>query len=126
MTDPVGLYSQGRDADRERRRRSDTGHRAPEDAIPNRTVFKLTSITTNELLTELDGVSPTNAVVAGSALNISMTGDQPTLPVQASFPVDLTAIGYPTNEAPNERRRDAGYGVQSNQNALLRFKWLTN
>lgn len=70
----------------------------PPNAIQSRTKFKLVSINTNELATQLGGVMPTNATVAGGALNLHIEGPPPTLPVQVSFPVDLAALGYPTNE----------------------------
>ncbi len=70
----------------------------PPNAIQSRTKFKLVSVNTNELVTQLGGVMPTNATVAGGALNLHIEGPPPTLPIQVSFPVDLAALGYPTNE----------------------------
>ena len=95
----VGLYSQGGSLQSV----GDGGViqiTVPPNAIPTRTKFRLSSITPAELQTQLAGVMPTNGTVAGSALNLNISGDIPTLPVQVSFPVDLTTLGYPTNEAP--------------------------
>ncbi len=72
----------------------------PPNALSGRTKFKVSSVTTNELATQLGGVMPNDGTVAGSALNLQIDGTPPTLPVQVSFPVDLAALGYPTNEAP--------------------------
>ena len=43
---------------------------------------------------------PTVHAVAGGALNLNIQGQIPTLPLQVRFPVNLTAVGYPTNEIP--------------------------
>lgn len=72
----------------------------PPNAVAARTKFKLQSVNTNELSTQLAGVMPTNGLVAGSALNLHIEGNAPSLPVQVSFPVDLGTLGYPTNEPP--------------------------
>jgi RHS repeat-associated protein len=95
----VGLYSQGGSLQSV----GDGGAiqiTVPPNAIPTRTKFKLSSITAAELQSQLGGVVPTNGTVAGSALNLNISGDVPTLPVQVNFPVDLSTLGYPTNEAP--------------------------
>jgi len=72
----------------------------PPNALPSRAKFKLNSVTAPELQAQLGGIMPSNGVVAGSALNLSIQGAAPALPLQVSFPVDLTALGYPTNEVP--------------------------
>lgn len=87
----------------------------PPNAIPSKTKFKLQSINTNELADQLANVMPTNSVVAGAALNLHIEGDTPTQPLQVRFPVDLAALGYPTNEAPTNAACALSL-VQSNQN----------
>ncbi len=70
----------------------------PPNAISDRTKFKLEPMNTNQLVTALAGVTPDNAMVAGGALHLHVEGQPPKLPLQASFPVDLATLGYPTNE----------------------------
>lgn len=89
----------------------------PPNAIASRTIFKLNSVTTNELAAQLGGVMPTNGTVAGSALNLGIQGQAPTLPVQVSFPVDLTSLGFPTNEEATNAAAVVTV-VQSNQNVI--------
>jgi RHS repeat-associated protein len=72
----------------------------PPNAIQGRAKFKLASVNVPELQAQLGGVTPTNATVAGGALNLNIQGSMPTLPMQVSFPVDLSQLGYPTNQAP--------------------------
>jgi len=111
----VGLYQQGGTLEAN----GDGGPvqvTVPQNAIASRTKFKLTSVTTNELAAQLGGVIPTNATVAGSALNLNVQGSLPTLPVQVSFPVDLAQLGYPTNEAGTNAAAAVAV-VQTNQDA---------
>ncbi len=94
----VGLYQQGGTV----AATGDGGQiqmTVPPNALSGRTKFKLASVTVSELSTQLSNVMPSNGVVAGSALNLSISGTPPTLPVQFSFPVDLSTLDYPTNEA---------------------------
>lgn len=88
----------------------------PANAIPNKTIFKLASITTAELTNQLGGVMPTNSTVAGAALNLHIEGSVPTQPLHVRFPVDLAALGYPTSEAPTNAAVVLSL-VQSNQDA---------
>lgn len=95
----VGLYSRGGDLQVQ----SDAGPvtiSLPPNAIQGRTKFKIDPLNVLELQSQVGGVMPTNATVAGTALNLHVEGNPPTLPMQVRFPVDLTAAGYPTNEAP--------------------------
>jgi RHS repeat-associated protein len=95
----VGLYQQGGALQAQ----GDGGPvqvTVPPNALASRAKFKLISVTAPELQTQLGGIIPSNGVVAGSALNLNIQGAIPTLPLQVSFPVDLTAAGYPTNEPP--------------------------
>jgi len=111
----VGLYQQGGTLEAN----GDGGPvqvTVPQNAIASRTKFKFTSVTTNELAAQLGGVIPTNATVAGSALNLNVQGSLPTLPVQVSFPVDLAQLGYPTNEAGTNAAAAVAV-VQTNQDA---------
>ena len=71
----------------------------PPHAIQTRTKFKLMPVSVPQLQAQL-GVLPTNATVAGSALNLQITGPAPTLPMPVSFSVDLISLGFPTNEVP--------------------------
>ena len=87
----------------------------PPNAIQSRTVFKLVSVTPEELSEQLDDVMPTNGTVAGGALNLKMTGPGPTLPVQVSFPANLYNLGFPTNVDETNCAAVATV-VQSNQN----------
>ncbi len=87
----------------------------PPNALQGRTVFKLTSVTPDELSEQLDDVMPTNAILAGGALNLQVTGQAPTLPVQVSFVANLYNLGYPTNEAETNCAAVVTT-VQTNQN----------
>ncbi len=95
----VGLYPQGGILEAQ----SDGGPVkviiAP-NSIPSRTKLKVDTLSLAQLLAQLGGVTPTNATIAGSGLNLRIEGPAPTLPVQVRFPVNLTSFGYPTNEAP--------------------------
>ncbi len=86
----------------------------PPNAIQTRAKFNLNSINVPELQAQLGGVMPTNATVAGGALNLRIEGSLPTLPLQVSFPVDLATLGYPTNEAPTNAAAELVV-VQTNQ-----------
>jgi len=70
------------------------------NSIPIRTKFKMEPLGMAKLLAQLGGVTPTNAKIAGSGINLRIEGTPPTLPMQVRFPVNLTSYGYPTNEAP--------------------------
>lgn len=70
------------------------------NSIPIRTKFKMEPLGMAQLMNRLGGVTPTNATIAGSGLDLRIEGTPPTLPMQVRFPVNLTAYGYPTNEAP--------------------------
>ncbi|HSH14411.1 MAG TPA: Ig-like domain-containing protein, partial [Verrucomicrobiae bacterium] len=69
-------------------------------AVPTRTKFKLEPLRLAQLQTLLSGVVPEGGATMGPALNLKIEGEPPTLPMQVRFPVDLTALGYPTNEVP--------------------------
>ncbi len=109
----VGLYTQGGSLTA-----TGTGPTAqitvPPNAIQSRTVFKLNSVNTNDLQEQL-GVMPTTGSVVSGGLKLSIKGTPPTLPVQVSFPVDLSTVGYPTNEAPTNVAAVLA-AVQTNQN----------
>ncbi|HLH55045.1 MAG TPA: Ig-like domain-containing protein, partial [Verrucomicrobiae bacterium] len=70
----------------------------PQNALSSRAKFKLAPVNPAQLQAQV-GVVPTNATVAGGALKLQIQGAMPTLPLQVSFPVNLLALGYPTNEA---------------------------
>ncbi|HVV70908.1 MAG TPA: Ig-like domain-containing protein, partial [Verrucomicrobiae bacterium] len=72
----------------------------PPNGVETRTKFKLSSLSTNDLQGEVDGVNPSGATVAGGALRMQIDGPAPTLPMRLSFPVDLAQLGFPTNEVP--------------------------
>jgi RHS repeat-associated protein len=72
----------------------------PPNAIGTRAKFKLESVNTAKLTAQLGGVTPSIGAVAGGALNLRIEGQAPTLPLHVRFPVDLSTLGYPTNEAP--------------------------
>jgi RHS repeat-associated protein len=70
----------------------------PPNAVSARTKFKLDPLSTDQLQAQTGGVGPQNATIAGGALHLHIEGQPPSLPMQASFPVDLAALGYPTNQ----------------------------
>ncbi len=70
----------------------------PPNSVPDRTKFKLDTLNSSQLQSQLSGVSPDGGVPAAGGLHIHVEGQPPTLPMQASFPVDLAALGFPTNQ----------------------------
>jgi hypothetical protein len=50
----------------------------------------------------LGGVQPDGPKVAGGALKLEVQGPNPSEPVKVSFPVNLLALGYSTNLAPED------------------------
>jgi RHS repeat-associated protein len=95
----VGLYQQG-GALQAQGSGGPVSITVPPNALTGRSKFKLASIDVPGLETQLGGILPSNGVVAGSALNLNIQGPLPTLPLQVSFPVDLSQLDYPTNEEP--------------------------
>jgi hypothetical protein len=97
----VGLYRQGGILEAE----SDGGpvqvFIQPE-AVQSRAKFRIQTLSADALSQELGGVAPESGTVAANAVKMEVSGEQPSGPVKVSFPVNLTAIGFPTNLAPQD------------------------
>lgn len=95
----VGLYRQGGILEAQ----SDGGpvqvYIQPE-SVPAKTKLKIEPLSFAQLQQLLGGTTPDSGVLAGGGMNLRFEGDQPALPVQVRFPVDLAALGYPANEDP--------------------------
>jgi RHS repeat-associated protein len=93
----VGLYRQGGILEAE----SDGGpvqvYIEPE-AIGTRTKMKIESVSASQLRTLLGDVQPEGATLVSNALRIKVDGPAPEGKMQASFPVDLAALGFPADE----------------------------
>lgn len=110
----VGLYAQG-GALQAQGSGGGVKITVPPNALTGRSKFKLASVDVPGLETQLGGILPSDGVVAGSALNLNIQGPLPTLPVQVSFPVDLSQLNYPTNESGTNAAAALAI-VQTNQN----------
>ncbi|MCW5559050.1 MAG: hypothetical protein KIT22_14625, partial [Verrucomicrobiae bacterium] len=67
-------------------------------AVPNRTKFRIKTLTVAELMQRTGGVAPEGAAVAGSSMELELEGDALRAPVRLKFPVNLARLGFPTNE----------------------------
>lgn len=70
------------------------------NSIPSRTKFRLKTLSLSQLMEATGGVTPELATIAGGGMKIQVEGQSPTEPMKVSFPVDLSKLGYPTNQEP--------------------------
>jgi len=97
----VGLYAQGGILEAQ----SDGGPvrvQIEPQAIPTRAKVRLQTVTLAELLELLEGVQPDGGTVAGGALKLEIAEGEVSGPIQVRFPVNLLALGYPSNEPPEQ------------------------
>ncbi|MBL9172703.1 MAG: Ig-like domain-containing protein, partial [Verrucomicrobiales bacterium] len=72
------------------------------NAVPNRTKFRVKTLSRAQLLQETGGVTPDVGTFGASAMRIELEGPAPKEPMEVRFPVNLAQLGYPTNESPSE------------------------
>ena len=90
------------------------------NAVPNRTKFRIKTLNRAQLLEATGGVTPDLATLGPGAMRIELEGPTPQQPLEVRFPVNLTQMGYPTNEAPQDVA--AALAVVRNEQGVTTFE----